>query len=120
MRPLWESWAVMAQAEREAISARTTAALAAARARGVKLGNPHLNAVAPRTAQQALVASQANKAAAKARAELLRDAVDDARAQGANTLRDIAAHMNQLLILTPRGGSWAPASVSRLLKQLNL
>lgn len=112
--------AVMAQAEREAISARTTAALAAAKARGAKLGNPQLAAVAPRTAKQALIASQANKAAAKARAELLRDAVDDARAQGSNTLRGIAAHMNQLLILTPRGGSWAPASVARLLKQLNL
>lgn len=112
--------AVMAQAEREAISSRTTAALAAAKARGVQLGNPRLAAVAPRTAKQALVASRANKAAAKARAELLRDAVDDARSQGANTLRDVAAHMNQLLILTPRGGSWAPASVARLLKQLDL
>ena len=110
--------AVMAQAEREAISARTTAALAAAKARGTKLGNPSLAAVAPRTVEQALIASQANRAAAKARAELLRDAVDDAREHGAATLRDIAAHLNRLVILTPRGGSWAPASIARLLKQL--
>lgn len=113
--------AVMAQAEREAISARTTAALAAAKARGVKLGNPHLDAVAPRTAKQALVASQAAQAAAKGRAELLRDAVEDSIAQGADTLRAIAEHLTRLEIQTPRGSyQWAPASVARLLRQLDV
>lgn len=113
--------ALMAQQEREAISDRTVKALAEAKKRGTKLGNPNLAAVAPRTAQQALVASHAASAAAKARAELLRDVVEDARAQGAETLRTIAVHLTRLEIQTPRGSyMWAPASVDRLLKQLDI
>jgi DNA invertase Pin-like site-specific DNA recombinase len=110
--------AVIAQSERVAISARTKAALAAAKARGVRLGNPHLAAVAPRSAKDALSASRANQAAASARAEELRDVVDEARSQGAVTLRQLATHLNGLGITTPRGGTWAAASVARLLVQL--
>lgn len=110
--------AVIAQHERQAISDRTRAALAAAKRRGVRLGNPHLARVAPRTAADAYIASKANAKAAKARAEELRDVVTDARAHGHTTFRAMAAHLNGLGIQTPRGGSWAPASVSRLLAQL--
>ena len=108
--------AVVAQAERKAISDRTKAALAAAKARGVKLGNPSLQ---PGTKRMARVASKAAQAVAQARAEELRELVDDARSKGAATLQAIADHMNELDIGTPRGGRWAPASVSRLLKLLD-
>jgi DNA invertase Pin-like site-specific DNA recombinase len=110
--------AVIAQAERQAISDRTRAALAAAKARGVMLGNPRLDRVAPRSRADALHASQAAATAAKERAEELRDVVMDARAQGAVTLRQLADHMNGLAISTARGGKWAAASVQRLLVQL--
>jgi DNA invertase Pin-like site-specific DNA recombinase len=110
--------AVIAQHERQAISERTTAALAAAKRRGARLGNPHLDRVAPRTAADALVASQAAQKVAKARAEELRDVVTDARATGSTSLRQLAAHLNGLGIRTPRGGEWAAASVSRLLTLL--
>lgn len=107
--------AVIAQHERQAISDRTRAALAAAKRRGVRLGNPHLQAGTKATAR---VASRAAQVAAKARAEELRDVVTDARAQGRGSLRELAGHLNGLGVQTPRGGTWAAASVARLLVQL--
>jgi DNA invertase Pin-like site-specific DNA recombinase len=108
--------AVVAQAERQAISDRTKAALAAAKRRGVKLGNPgNLPASNRRTA---LRASHAMQAAAKSEAEKLRDVVTDARSQGCVTLRQIADHLNGLTIPTARGGQWVAASVQRLVYQL--
>lgn len=71
---------------------RTKAALAAAKRRGVRLGNPHLE---PGTKASALVASCAAQTAARARADDLRDVVKDARAQGCITLRQLAAHLDQ-------------------------
>jgi DNA invertase Pin-like site-specific DNA recombinase len=107
--------AVIAQHERQAISDRTRAALAAAKRRGVRLGNPHLKAG---TKAAAKVAMQAAQLVAKGRAEELRDVVMDARAQGCVSLRQLADHLNGLGVQTPRGGTWAAASVSRLLVQL--
>jgi DNA invertase Pin-like site-specific DNA recombinase len=107
--------AVIAQHERESISDRTRAALAAARARGVRLGNPRLR---PGTRAGARVAMRAAQATAKARAEELRDVVTDARAHGCTSLRQLAGHLNKLGVQTPRGGTWAAASVARLMYQL--
>ena len=107
--------AVLAQAERKAISERTKAALAAAKRRGVKLGNPRLR---PGTEATALAASKAASEGARVRAEELRDVVDEAHAKGCASLRQIAEHLNSQGFSTPRGGRWAPASVSRLLAQL--
>ncbi|HEX4049911.1 MAG TPA: recombinase family protein [Steroidobacteraceae bacterium] len=108
--------AVIAQHEAQAISDRTRAALAAAKRRGVRLGNPHLKAGTPASARAASVAAQA---AAKSRAEELRDVVSDAHAAGCVSLRDVAQHLNGLGIRTARGGDWAAASVLRLLRQLS-
>jgi DNA invertase Pin-like site-specific DNA recombinase len=108
--------AVIAQAERQAISDRTRAALAAAKARGVKLGHPTTLRATKATAR---VASRAAQVAAKRRAEELRDVVSDARAHGCASLRQLAAHLNGLGVETPRGGTWAAASVARLLVQLS-
>jgi DNA invertase Pin-like site-specific DNA recombinase len=108
--------AAVAQQERKAISQRTTDALRRAKARGVRLGNPRLKAG---NRASALVASHAAKAAARERAEELRDTVEDARQQGHETLLAIAKHLNDIGIATPRGGTWAAASVARLLAQLD-
>lgn len=113
--------AVMAQYERQMISTRTKAALAAAKARlakeGRKLGNPRLQAG---NAQSAAVASAANVARATARAADLRDAIAEARSQGKTTLRQIADHLASLSIPTARGRStWAATAVSRVLAKLD-
>lgn len=109
--------AVIAQAERKAISERTRAALAAAKRRGVKLGNPDLR---PGTKASARRASKAAQVIARERAEELREVMDDARRKGCESLRDYAAHLNLLGIATARGGQWAAASVSRLMEQLSV
>jgi DNA invertase Pin-like site-specific DNA recombinase len=111
--------ASVAELEAGLISERTKAALAAAKARGVKLGNPN-GARALRGKQtgnkEALAAVKAN---AEHRAENLRDIVDDLRAQGISSVRAIAAELNARGILTPRGGQWHPTSTARLLARLS-
>ena len=100
------------------VSERTKAALAAAKARGVKLGNPN-GARALRGKQvgnkQAVTAVKAN---AHQRAANLRAIVDDLRSQGITSVRAVAAELNTRGILTPRDGSWHPTSAARLLARL--
>jgi DNA invertase Pin-like site-specific DNA recombinase len=93
----------VAQLEREMISTRTKAALAAARERGQRLGSPN---------------SCANqKAASVARAEDLRAIVAPIADR---PLRAIAAHLNDNGITTPTGAAWSSVTVMRLLDRLQL
>jgi DNA invertase Pin-like site-specific DNA recombinase len=107
--------ALIAQQERQAISARTKAALAAAKARGTRLGNPRLK---PGTRQTAATASTANQASAQRRAVDLIEVLEQAVADGLTTLSQQAERLNELNIPTPRGGIWHPASVRRLRWQI--
>lgn len=110
--------ASVAELEAGLISERTIAALAAAKARGVKLGNPN-GARALRGKQignaDAVAAVKAN---AERRAENLRAIVDDMRAKGLTSVRALAAELKKRGILTPRGGAWHPTSAARLLSRL--
>jgi len=112
--------ALIAEQEGKAISARTKAALAAAKARGVKLGNPaNLPRGTRKTAARASAAAAvAAKARTSARAEDCRDAIEDAREQGAVSLREIAAHLNRLGYTSPRGNAWTACTVQRTLMAL--
>lgn len=109
---------MMAVAELEAgmISARTKAALAAAKARGKKLGGDRgsrLSAKA-RAAGRAAVAGHA-----AARARDLAATIADLQQGGASTLRAIAAELNSRKIPTARGqGTWSAVQVSRVLSRL--
>jgi DNA invertase Pin-like site-specific DNA recombinase len=109
--------AVVAQDERERISARTKAALAAAKARGVRLGCP--NGAAHLKGRGNMEAVAAIRQSAQDRAEGLRQIVAGLWAEGP-TLQKLADQLNARGILTPRGGQWHPASVGRLLKRLGL
>lgn len=103
-------YAALAQQERKMISDRTKAGLAAAKARGVKLGNPHL-----RTSD---AANRAKIERAKARAAALHDVVAGARARGHTSLRSIASYLSLSGVPSPGGKAWSAMAVSRLLKQL--
>jgi DNA invertase Pin-like site-specific DNA recombinase len=110
--------ALVAQAEREAISKRTKEALAAAKARGVKLGNPN-GAAALRRAGKGGAALRATVAAnADAHAWDLAPVVADLRAGGATSLRAIAAGLNARGMRTRRGGRWHVSNVANLLDRL--
>jgi DNA invertase Pin-like site-specific DNA recombinase len=105
-------YAAVAEEEGQAISARTKAALAAAKARGVKLGNPCL---VPGNRDQACRAAAAKSANAAARAADLRPIIAEIRAAGVSTLTGVVAALVARGVPTPSGrGAWSPASVMRL------
>ncbi len=110
--------ALVAEQEREAISRRTREALAAAKRRGVKLGNPN-------GAAALLSARKGNRAALEAireRADLhaatLAPVIEELRAQGVSTLKGLAAKLNEAGMQTPRGARWYASSVRNLLARL--
>ena len=106
--------AIVAEHERETISARTKAALGAARRRGVQLGNPeHLNHFARRLGT--LASARARRARATQRATDLAPIVAELRQGGASTLRSLASGLNGKGIPAVRGGLWTAAQVRRLL-----
>lgn len=111
--------ASVAELEAGLISERTKAALAAAKARGVKLGNPN-GARALRGKQTGnKQAVAALKALAEKRAVDLRSIVDELRTNGVVSIRAMAVALNARGVLTPRGRVWHPTSVSRLFARLN-
>jgi DNA invertase Pin-like site-specific DNA recombinase len=99
--------AAVAELEAGLISQRTKAALAAARERGTKLGNPNLR---PSTG------AAARKRASRAKARELLPIIRRAEKAGADTLAKKAEAMMALGIKTPGGKSdWSPEQVRRIL-----
>lgn len=111
--------AAVAQAERQAIGKRTREALAVAKARGVKLGNPNGAAALRRAAKGNIASLQAIKGNADAFATDLAPIVDRLRAEGLTSLPQIARGLNEGGYETARGGKWHPSSVNNLLKRLS-
>lgn len=101
-------YAALAEKERSLISTRTKSALAAAKARGSKLGNPELS-----TARKSAVASI--KAEAERNAANVLPIIEDIRKSGATTLRQIADALNARGVPTARGGKWYPTTVRNTL-----
>ena len=100
--------AAVAEHEAAMISARTKAALKAAKARGVALGSP----VARDTVGQA---RQARSVKAKANAQNVAAVIRDIERSGVSALSHIAKALEARGIKTPRGStSWQAAQVARV------
>lgn len=104
-------YAAMAQRERELISERTKAALAAAKARGVVLGGDRGHR--PTTAPDAALATAARLRKAMRSACRAAPAMAELRAAGATSLRQVAAGLNARGLTTPRGKTWDATAVKR-------
>jgi DNA invertase Pin-like site-specific DNA recombinase len=101
-------FAALAEKERALIGARTKAALAAAKARGVTLGGPEL--AKARKSAVASIRAQADQHAAK-----VLPVIREIRRAGAASLHQIADALNARGIATPRGGQWHASSVHNVL-----
>lgn len=100
--------AAVAQHEREMISERTRAALAAAKARGKTLGNPRIK-------KAAALAVTAIKAKADQFAANVLPVIEQVRAQGASSNNAIAARLNERGVKTANGGKWTHVQVGNVL-----
>ena len=108
--------ALVAQEERKAISARTKAALAAAKERGVKLGCP--NGAAHLRQYGNELGVEAIKRNADERALKLAGVVKEIQAAGTLSLKGIADELNRRSITTARGGLWHASSVKNLMARI--
>ena len=102
-------YAALAEKERRLISERTTAALAAKKASGIRLGNPRNIAQAGELGR-----NSQTKAADEFMAQLL-PIIEAIRNAGATTLEAMSQALNQRGIRSARGGPWRASSVASLL-----
>ena len=98
--------AVMGEWERDQISARTKAALAAAKERGVKLGTAGAANIQNNIAER--------QQAADAFAKRLRGMIDHFKAQGLSQ-RKICAELNAIKLKTPQGKDWTQIQLQRVM-----
>jgi DNA invertase Pin-like site-specific DNA recombinase len=106
-------FAALAEKERAMISQRTKGGLAAAKARGSKLGNPDMDRLRR-------LGLDAVKAEADRYAATVRPIIENIQARGAKSLRAVAAELTRMRIPTARGGTvWSAQQVSNILKRTN-
>jgi DNA invertase Pin-like site-specific DNA recombinase len=108
--------AAVAEHEAHAISIRTKAALAAAKARGTKLGGYRGR---PGTKADCERARGAYLALANQRAADLATTVEAIRAEGHRSLRSIGRELTLRGIPTSRGGAWSSSQVSNVLARIS-
>jgi DNA invertase Pin-like site-specific DNA recombinase len=99
-------YAALAEKERRLISARTKAALGAAKARGQRLGRNGAERLAPTYRAQAMK-----------RAVGLKPVLSELQAQGLSA-RGIAGELNRRAVPTPAGGQWHAQTVIRALQRI--
>jgi DNA invertase Pin-like site-specific DNA recombinase len=97
-------YAAVAQEERRMISEHTKAGLAAAKARGVKLGGPRLASI-----------NETRQADAAKRAQAIAPVLLDL---GGLSARAAAAELNDRKVATPSGAPWSAKTVIRARERL--
>ena len=109
--------AAVAEHEASMISARTKAALTAAKARGVKLGGQRgsLDRMGRMAQKGNVVSAAVRRAASTKRNDDLLPVIDDIRAAGLTSPQQIADGLNQRGIAAARGGVWSAVQVRRVL-----
>jgi DNA invertase Pin-like site-specific DNA recombinase len=113
-RFMLQQMAAVAELEAGFISARTKAALAAAKKRGVKLGGYRPGAKLTAKARKA--GHEANARIAAERTADLAPVISELQAAGKTSLRAVAEGLNERGIPTARGvGNWSAAQVARVL-----
>jgi DNA invertase Pin-like site-specific DNA recombinase len=110
--------AAVAEHEATMISARTTAALAAAKARGVKLGwqRGGLDRMGHMAKKGNAASVGVRRAASAKRNEDLLPAIEDIRGARLSTPQQIADGLNERGITAARGGTSSAVQVRRILK----
>ena len=117
-RFMLQQMAAVAELEAGMIGDRTRKALAAAKARGVKLGGDR---GARLTAEQRAQGREAIAARSNARATDLGPTIAALQAEGVTTLAGLAAALTERGIPTARGSStWSPMQVSRVLARMEV
>ncbi|WP_425102429.1 recombinase family protein [Tropicibacter sp. S64] len=106
--------ALVAQAERDAISRRTKEALAAAKARGVRLGNPNGAAALKRAGKGGTALHETVRHNADSFARDLAPVIAALQSEGHTSLRALATELNARGIQTRRGGRWHVSNVRNL------
>ena len=107
-------YAAMAQKERELISERTRAALAAAKARGRSLGGDR--GYRPAVGPDATAAAQSRRVKAEQVAHRLLLAIDRFRAEGIVGQAALARALTERRVPAPRGGvDWTHTTVARVI-----
>ena len=115
-RFMLQQMASVAELEAGMIGDRTRKALAAAKARGVKLGGTRAG-VKPTLAHRAM-GNLAKAAKASARAADLAPTLAELRESGLTSLGALAQALNDRQIPTARGGLWSAVQVQRVLDRL--
>lgn len=113
-------YAAVAEEEARAISKRTKAALAAAKARGVKLGGDrgHRTLTRQDMAKGSALAGALRRQVADHAAHALVPVIAELRQDGATSLNALARGLTARGVPTPRNGPWDATAVRRVLARI--